>query len=142
MTAVLHVCRSCEGREAVRRRHGGTSGMALRAAIEEMILALPDHSTFDVISQDCMGPCGLGVCVALTAPGRWGWLFQDLQPGEDVAALAEFLTAWRVAPHGVPAKTDRPTRLVRKTIGRLPPSGTAGGVVTNGEGDPDDNSDG
>ncbi len=122
MTATLHVCRSCEGREAVRRRRGDAAGHGLREALTAMLRALPRAARFEIVSQDCMGPCGAGVRVALTGPGRWGWLFQDLEPG-DMEALGSFLVAWHTAADGVPAKAERPSRLLRKTVCRLPPSG-------------------
>ena len=142
MNATLHVCRSCEGRDAVRRRVGAGSGTALREALAALARALPDSFAVEVVSQDCLGPCGPGVRVALTGAGRWGWLFQDLQPGDDIAALAEFLRAWQTAPYGVPAKAERPARLVRKMIGRLPPSHAAAGVEAADRGGPDDDSNG
>ena len=120
MTATLHVCRSCQGRDAVRRRSGSTASVDLRDAIAAMILDLPDPAAFEVIGQECMGPCGSGVRIALTGTDRWGWLFQDLQPGPDIEALAVFLQRWLAAPDGMPGKAERPARLLRKTIGRVP----------------------
>lgn len=142
MTAIVHVCRSCEGRDAVRRQGGMAAGAALRQALLAMVRMLPDPTAVEVVGQDCLGPCGPGVRVALTGLARWGWLFQDLRPGADIAALAAFLQAWQTAPDGVPAKADRPTRLMRKAIGRLPPSGAMADAMTGDRGGPDDDTDG
>jgi len=87
-----------------------------------MLRNLPGGSDFRVVPQACMGPCGAGVRLAVTRPARWGWLFQGLRPGPDLEAFATFLSAWRAAPQGVLAKAQRPPRLLRKTVGRIPPS--------------------
>ena len=123
MIGSLHVCRSCQTRDAVRRSSGPAASSDLQNSIAAMLRGLPDPAAFKVALGECLGPCSAGVRVAVTGSGRWGWLFQGLQPGADVDALAAFLLAWQAAPDGLPAKSDRPTRLLRKTIGRLPPSG-------------------
>ena len=122
MTGTLHVCRSCQGREGIRRLSGATASSDLCDAFVAMVRNLPDLAALRVVTQECFGPCGSGVRVALTGPGRWGWLFQGLQPGPDLDALTSFLRVWQAAPDGVPDKLQRPARLLRKTVGRLPPS--------------------
>ena len=124
MTGVLHVCRSCQGCEAVRRVAGATASTELFEAITAMVRHIPDPTAFGVAAQECLGPCGAGVRIALTGTGRWGWLFQGLQPGADLEALASFLLSWCATPDGLPDKPQRPARLLRKTAGRLPPSGS------------------
>lgn len=122
MRASIHVCRSCAGRAAVRAADPEAAG--LPAALHAMLGALPGGNAFTVVPQACMGPCGDGQRVALTAPGRWGWLFQGLEAG-DMATFARFLAAWRDSPDGVPAKASRPAGLAPRLVGRLPPSGAA-----------------
>ena len=105
MTAKLHICVSCKG--------GGGTGGQTRAALADLPIS--------VQPQACLGPCGDGVRAALTAPGRWGWLFADIS-ASDRDALATFIAQWQASPDGQVAKTRRPARLASHIIGRVPPS--------------------
>ncbi len=131
MSGTIHVCASCQTRDAVRRSAGEAGGAALLAAIAARLRDTPLGPSFDIVPQACLGPCGAGVRLAVTGEGRWGWLFQGLDPAVDLEAFMMFLDSWRHSPDGVLAKAERPPCLLRKTVGRLPPS-LATGVPRHG----------
>lgn len=122
MIGTIHVCKSCQGRKVVQR--GAQGDIDLLAAIAARVREMPGGVAFQVVPQACFGPCGPEVRVAVTGPGRWGWLFQGLRPGVDLDAFVTFLAAWRASEEGLPAKADR-VALLRKTVGRIPPSDRA-----------------
>jgi predicted metal-binding protein len=122
MIGTIHIRHGCQDRDPVRRQSGAGSGAALRTTIAARLAAPPWDDAFAIVPESCMGPCGAGLRLAVTGPGRWGWLFEGLHAESDLDAFLQFLAAWRAAPNGVPAKAERPARLSRKTVGRLPPS--------------------
>ena len=105
MTAKLHVCVSCKGASG--------TGAQTRAALADLPIS--------VEPQACLGPCGDGVRAALTAPGRWGWLFADLS-ASDRDALAAFIALWQASADGQVVKARRPPSLATRILGRIPPS--------------------
>ncbi len=105
----VHVCASCTGRLG-------------EADIFTALAARLDSSVIALGRQPCFGPCGKGVRLAVTGPGRWGWLFEGLGAEDELEPFLAFLAAWRAAPDGVPPKAARPAVLMRKAVGRLPPS--------------------
>ena len=109
----LHICATCPDRAVVRSGAGDALSTALAAIATPLGIA--------VAAEGCMGPCGRGVRVALTGAGRWGWLFQGLDPATDIDAFVHFLAAWQSAPGGQVAKRDR-IGLQMRIVGRLPPS--------------------
>ena len=112
MDATIHVCRGC------KPRGDAPGGDALFAALRDWAAG----GRAAIVPHACLGPCGAPGRAVLSAPGRWSWLFAGIAPGEDIAALGEFLDAWRRAPAGLVPKNDRPERLRPKILGRVPPS--------------------
>ena len=122
MTATIHVCVSCQDRGPVLASQGEGGSQVLIDALRQQLGKAMPASAFVITPQSCFGPCGRGVRLAVAGPGRWGWLFEALRPGDDLDAFSQFLTAWLASPDGVVAKSDCPARLFRKTVGRVPPS--------------------
>lgn len=114
MSLCVHVCETCRKRDLAR----GEADIvpALAAMLDDVT-----EAAFELVPQSCLGMCAPGANLAVTGPGRWGWLFRELRPGEELAAFAVFLRAWLAHPEGLPPKSARPACLRPCTVGRLPP---------------------
>lgn len=113
MTAVIHVCTGCPGRDASSRL-----GPALADALEA---AMAGDAKIVVRRYPCLGGCARGGRLSIAEAGRWSWLFAGLTPGLDLDALLTFIGRWRAAPAGFLTKEERPAALRGRIIGRVPP---------------------
>lgn len=104
MTAVLRLCRTCEGPD----------WDALRAEIAAAGLAVR------IAPQDCMNGCGAPVSMALQAPGRATYFFAGVDPEADRADIIGTLRAYLAAPAGW-IEDARPCGRLRHCLkGRVP----------------------
>jgi predicted metal-binding protein len=65
----------------------------------------------------CARPCG----VALRAPGKFTYVFGDLEPEATESAVIECATLYRSAPAGYLPREERPHVLRAGILARVPP---------------------
>jgi predicted metal-binding protein len=117
--ATLYVCVTClagEDREAVPR-----AGRRLHDGLVEALSRQDGPPHFRIVEAECLSNCNRGCSVALAGPGRWSYIYGDLnQTSVDdliagasrYAATADGLVPWR----------ERPTIFRKGVIARIPPS--------------------
>ena len=115
----LHVCVTCRAGE-----NGDTSPRPGRRLYDALIDAQhrQDHPpSFRIIEVECLSNCDRGCSVALSGPGRWTYVYGDLDRNcvddvitgaERYAATSDGLVPWR----------ERPTIFRKGVIARIPPS--------------------
>ncbi len=121
MTATIHICTSCKDRDPMRRAAGEGGGPALTATMQAWAAGEP-AARVRVLPAVCLGPCGAGGRVSLSAPDRWSWVFEGVAQAADVAALQRFVLLWLNEPEGLVLKAKRPSALAPLLIGRIPPT--------------------
>jgi predicted metal-binding protein len=118
-TAVtLHVCITCrageEGDDIVR------AGRRLHDALAQAQRRQDSSPSFRIVEVECLSNCNRGCSAALTGPGRWSYIYGDLNEtsvddlltgASRYAATADGLVPWR----------ERPTIFRRGVIARIPP---------------------
>jgi predicted metal-binding protein len=118
-TAVtLHVCVTCrageEGDDIVR------AGRRLHDALTEAQRRQGGAPAFRIVEVECLSNCNRGCSAALTGPGRWSYIYGDLNEtsvddlltgASRYAATADGLVPWR----------ERPTIFRKGVIARIPP---------------------
>lgn len=72
---------------------------------------------------ECLSNCKRGCTAALRGPGRWAYVYGDLDPETAPAVLAEGAALYRDAPDGLIPWRARPEHFKRHCIARLPPIG-------------------
>lgn len=77
--------------------------------------------------SQCLRPC----TIALSAPGRFTYLFGDLDPARDAAAVVDILPLYAAASDGFLPRDRRPPALQAGILGRIPPLGSHGELVTS-----------
>ena len=91
-------------------------GQRLHGAILEA--GVPEGVT--VVPVECLSACSQGCSVALSAPGRWSYVYGRLSEtnARDVVAGA---AAYAAAPDGVVPWRSRPEIFRKQSLARIPP---------------------
>ena len=115
MTVTLHVCITCRAGETPGEGEV-TPGKRLHGAILEA--GVPDG--VNVVPVECLSACNQGCSVALSAPGRWSYVYGRLSDANarDVIAGA---AAYAAAPDGLVPWRSRPEIFRKQSLARIPP---------------------
>jgi predicted metal-binding protein len=111
----LHVCITCRAGQSIEEGQP-TPGARLRDAILEA--GVP--AGVDLVPVECLSACSQGCSVALSAPGRWCYVYgrlSDVNAGDVVAGAA----AYAAAPDGIVPWRARPEIFRKQSLARIPP---------------------
>ncbi|WP_426437151.1 DUF1636 family protein [Bradyrhizobium genosp. P] len=115
MTVTLYVCITC--RVGQKLAEGKTApGERLYAAILDA--GVPEG--VELVPVECLSACSQGCSVALSATGRWSYVYGRLSEAHarDVIAGA---TAYRAASDGIVPWRNRPEVFRKQSVARIPP---------------------
>jgi predicted metal-binding protein len=117
----LFVCTSCrqpgEGKEPREQR----SGAQLFRNLSERFAGWARREDFVIVPYECLSVCARPRGIALRAPGKFTYVFGDLEPGETESAVIECATLYRRAPTGFLPREERPHVLRAGILARIPP---------------------
>lgn len=115
MTATLYVCMTCRAGEdlpedAVR------PGALLHADLVKA--GAPDG--VEIVGVKCLSACSQGASVALTAPGKWSYVYGRMTRA-DAADILAGAAAYAATDDGLVAWRERPVVFRKQSLGRIPP---------------------
>jgi predicted metal-binding protein len=115
MTVTLHVCVTCRAGQTVQEGET-TPGARLHAAILDV--GAPEG--VKIVPVECLSACNQGCSVALSAPGRWSYVYGRLSAANapDVVAGA---AAYSAAADGIVPWRSRPEIFRKQSLARIPP---------------------
>lgn len=115
MTVTLHVCTTC--------RRGLTDPEAPRAGavLLDALLAEGAPEGVTIRPVECLSACDNGCNIALSAPGRWSYVYGHMDPATHVADILAGAAAYARAPDGLVPWRDRPVIFRKQSLARLPP---------------------
>jgi predicted metal-binding protein len=115
MAVTLHVCITCRAGESVGEGEA-TPGSRLHNAIAE--IGPPEGVT--IVPVECLSACNNGCSVALSAPGRWAYVYGRMSAAnaKDILAGA---AAYAAAPDGLVPWRSRPEVFRKQSLARIPP---------------------
>jgi predicted metal-binding protein len=115
MAVTLHVCITCRAGQSLTEGET-TPGARLRDAIVD--IGVPDG--VNLVPVECLSACSQGCSVALSAPGRWAYVYGRLSHdnARDVVAGA---AAYAAAPDGLVPWRSRPEIFRKQSLARIPP---------------------
>ncbi|WP_375783862.1 DUF1636 family protein [Bradyrhizobium sp. Pha-3] len=115
MSVTLHVCITCRAGQTLAEGEVAP-GARLHAALVEA--GVPDD--VNLVPVECLSACSQGCSVALSAPGRWSYVYGRLSAdnARDVIAGA---TAYASAPDGIVPWRSRPEIFRKQSLARIPP---------------------
>jgi len=115
MSVTLHVCTTCKAGETVP---DGTAcpGTRLHAALT----AAGAPEAVQIVPVECLSACSQGCSVALSAPGRWSYVYGRLSEN-DAAEILSGAAAYASAPDGIVPWRQRPQIFRKQSLARIPP---------------------
>lgn len=116
--AVVSVCVTCRGPDEADR-----AGERLLAALRALAAARAPGVAIRPVQ--CLSVCKRPCTVAFTAPGRYTYVFGDLDPETSAAAVLEGARSYREQQDGYMLWRERPEALRRGVVARIPPLGWA-----------------
>ncbi|KRR20781.1 MULTISPECIES: DUF1636 family protein [Bradyrhizobium] len=114
MTVTLHVCVTCRAGQSPRE--GET---ALGARLHSAILEAGVPESVNVVPVECLSACSQGCSIALSAPGRWSYVYgrlSDVNAPDVVAGAA----AYAAASDGIVPWRSRPEIFRKQSLARIP----------------------
>ena len=115
MTVTLHVCTTCKAGEPAEG-DGPVMGARLFAA-----LAVADAPAgVRVVAVECLSACASGAAVALSAPGRWSYVYGRMTEA-DAAEILRGAGLYDTTADGIVPWRDRPVIFRKQSLARIPP---------------------
>lgn len=116
MTVTLHVCITC------RRGHPVADEAARPGAVlHRALLDAGAPEGVRIRAVECLSACDNGCNIALSAPGRWSYVYGHLDPAAHVGDILEGAAAYARAPDGLVPWRERPTIFRKQSLARIPP---------------------
>ena len=115
MTVTLHVCLTC--RRGSTPEGGERPGAILHAALQAA--GAPEGVVIKGV--ECLSACDSGCNIALSAPGRWSYVYGHMDPGAHVADIIAGAAAYAKAPDGIVPWRERPVIFRKQSLARIPP---------------------
>jgi predicted metal-binding protein len=116
----LHVCVTCRGADAPEGepRPGARLHAALTAALAAPGAAGPRIRVEPVA---CLSGCKRSCTIALSGPGRWTYVYGDLDPDASVAAILDGIRRYGATSNGLIPWRERPDAFRKCALARIPP---------------------
>ncbi|MCA3436317.1 MAG: DUF1636 domain-containing protein [Rhodobacter sp.] len=118
----LLVCTTCRSAGADLPLSSG-AGETLRAGARLLALlsAADLPQTVRLVPVECLSNCTRGCTVALRGPGRWTYVYGNLDPALHMDTLIDGTARFAAAPDGLVPWRERPDHLRKNCIARIPP---------------------
>ena len=114
MAATLHVCMTCKA--GLPLEEGATPpGAQLYAA-----LIATGAADVRIVPVECLSACTQGCAVALSAPGKWSYVYGRLGEG-DAADILAGAAAYATTTDGIVPWRTRPVIFRKQSLARIPP---------------------
>ena len=115
MSVTLHVCITCRAGQTLAEGET-TPGARLYTAILDQ--GAPEG--VNLVPVECLSACSQGCSVALSAPGRWAYVYGRLTE-ENAADVIAGAKAYAGAPDGIVPWRSRPEIFRKQSLARIPP---------------------
>lgn len=115
MTVTLHVCTTCRAGEVLDE-----DAPPPGALLHDALLAAGAPDGVRIVGVSCLSACSQGASVALSAPGKWSYVYGRMSPGDcgDILAGA---AAYAATDDGLVPWRERPVIFRKQSLARIPP---------------------
>ena len=115
MTTTLYVCTTCRAGE-VLEEDAPRPGTLLHRALSEK--GAPDG--VEIVGVKCLSACSQGAAVALSAPGKWTYVYGRMTLA-DVPDILTGAAAYAATEDGLVPWRERPEQFRKQSLARIPP---------------------
>jgi len=119
MAATLHVCITCKAPAldpAPEAEGIARPGALLHAAL--VAKGCPEGVT--LVAVECLSACTQGCAVALSAPGKWSYVYGRMAES-DTADILAGAAAYSATQDGIVPWRERPAIFRKQSLARVPP---------------------
>lgn len=115
MAVTLHVCTTCRAGQPLEDGKP-CAGARLHAALSDA--GAPDG--VKIVPVECLSACSRGATIALSARGRWTYVYGQLTE-TDVPDILSGAAAYGETEDGIVPWRERPLIFRKQSIARIPP---------------------
>jgi predicted metal-binding protein len=115
MSVSLYVCITCKAGETVA---DGTPAPGTR--LHAALAAAGAPEAVRIVPVECLSACSQGCSIALSAPGRWSYVYGRLSEN-DVPEILSGAAAYANAADGIVPWRQRPVIFRKQSLARIPP---------------------
>lgn len=115
---VLTICATCRPAGAAPEAAGTEPREG--AVLAEAARAAASGTAIETRSIACLSNCSRGCSATVAAPGKFSYVIGGLE-ASDAGALVAFAQRHAESADGIPAWRDRPEKIRKNTIARVPP---------------------
>lgn len=115
MAVTLHVCTTCRAGQ-VPEEGELCAGARLHKALSEA----EAPNGVRIVPVECLSACSRGATIALSARGRWSYVYGQLSEA-DVQEILSGAAAYAAAPDGIVPWSERSPIFKKQSIARIPP---------------------
>lgn len=116
MSVTLHVCTTCKAGLPVEDDGAPCLGAQLHAALA----AENAPEGVRIVPIECLSACTQGASIALSALGRWSYVYGRMSVA-DVPDILAGAAAYARAPDGLVPWRERPVIFRKQSLARIPP---------------------
>jgi predicted metal-binding protein len=118
----LHVCVTCRGDAAPD--DAARPGARLYRALAAALVARASESPVRIEPVECLSVCKRPCTVAVSSPGRWTYVYGDLDPDTAAETILDGVARYSETRDGVVPWRERPAEFRKGVIARIPPTWT------------------
>ena len=115
----IHVCVTCRPPDFSGEEHD-RPGAHLFRALQHALSTTP-NATVRLDPVRCLSVCKRPCTVAVAAPGRWTYVYGDLDPGTSAETILDGVGLYARAPEGIVPWRERPQAFRKGVVARIPP---------------------
>jgi predicted metal-binding protein len=113
----VYVCITCGKEDGTDE----TAGRRLLAAISATAAKSGLSDRLIPTAVECLSVCKHPCTIAVAAPGKWTYVYGDIDPAADAAAVVEGIGRYADSADGLVPWRERPERFRKGVIARIPP---------------------
>lgn len=109
----IHVCVTCRRAADSEERPG--------AELLSALVAQPDAKNFRIEPVECLSVCKRPCTVAVSSPGRWTYVYGDLDPATAADTILAGAALYAGTTDGIVPWRERPQEFRKGVVARIPP---------------------